>query len=361
VATENVAQAISGIRKKFPNMDSLNEVDVRSYIIDKILGALDWDLTEPGEVKKEYTVGKDKADYALNPHSPTAVFVEAKKPAENLEKHQGQLLRYCFQEAVDLAVLTNGRTWWLYLPRYDMAQGEKLHWTQKRFSEIDITSGGPKVIQTQFEKFLAKEKVSSGEAVEAAKGEIDERRAIAAARKEMAETWNTVLTVPSEGLIKLLTESTASLKDVKPNRRQALVKEFFQNHRAQFKVPDFGPPKQKPPTNRGKNGRPSLLIFQGMEYPVKTSKEALLRLCELMYADPHRPGSFDQIISVQGTKNLYFSRNPDDLAADSNFEPIGDSGIFAATAPLSAGGVKKRCQEVLRSVGYDPENCFRIE
>ena len=124
-------------------------------------------------MKKEYTVGKDKADYALNPDSPTAVFVEAKRPSVNLENHQSQLLKYCFQQAVNLAVLTNGRTWWLYLPKYEGPQGEGLHWSKRRFSEIDITSGGPTKIQKEFEKFLAKEKVSSGEAVDAGKGVID--------------------------------------------------------------------------------------------------------------------------------------------------------------------------------------------
>ncbi len=364
MATETVTQAISDIRKQFPDMDGLdNEEDVKLFVIERILEALDWNLRRRGEVKKEYRVGKDRADYALNPDLPTAVFIEVKKPAVHLENHERQLLNYCVQQAVNLAVLTNGRIWWLYLPEHKGPQGESLRWSQKRFSEIDITSGGPAKIAKEFEKFLSKERVSSGEAVESAKGEIEEREARAAVRKEMVETWNTVLTAPSEGLINLLTESTPSLRDVKPNNRQGLVKEFFQNHRAQFKVSHGGPPPPKPPTNGGirrQNGKPSSFTFKDTtDDSVRTWKEVLVKLCKLIYADPNRQGPFDQIMSVRGTKNLYFSRNRDDLS-DSAPESIGDSGVFAATTSLNADQVERRCRKVLKEFRY-PDDSFKIE
>ena len=135
MTTGNVAQAITGIRRKFPDMDGLkNEGDVKQYVIEKILQALGWDQTEPEEVKKEYPVGNEKVDYALNPDSQTTVFIEAKKSEEkNLAKHQKQLINYCLQDAVNLAVLTNGQTWWLYVPRYEGPQGEGLKWGEKMF------------------------------------------------------------------------------------------------------------------------------------------------------------------------------------------------------------------------------------
>ena len=356
MAAETIAQAISGIRRTFPNMDGLSEEDVKLWVIERILAALDWNSFDPGEMKKEYTVGKDKVDYALNPDSPTAVFVEAKKPAVTLDNHEHQLLKYCFQQAVNLAVLTNGRTWRLYLPQYQGPQGEGLHWSEKRFSEIDITSGGTAKIQKEFERFLTKGKVSSGGAVEAGKVVINIGINDTIVKKGMVETWNNVLTTPSEDLIKLFTESTAGVCGSKPTKQQ--VREFFQNHRVQFKVSGIGHSRPKPATNGvggGQNGKPSRFRFNDKPYLVGTWKEVLVKLCELIYVE--KQDEFDQVMNVRGTKTLYFSRNRDDLSKP---EPIGNSGIFAATAPLAALEVEKRCRRVLRAFDY-PKDCFEIE
>ena len=230
MATETVAQAITDIRKEFPNMRGVNnEEETKQFVIERILRALDWDQALPREVKKEYPVSKDnkdKVDYALNPNLLTMVFVEAKAPGVNFDnKPVQQLLKYCFQEAVNLAVLTDGRRWWLYLPDYKGPQGENLHWSKKRFSEIDIideTIDGerrPKKIPTEFERFLAKDKVSSGEAVEAGKSIIDDRMVQQIVENGMRDAWNNILTAPSQELIKLLTESTADQCGVKPSKK----------------------------------------------------------------------------------------------------------------------------------------------
>jgi predicted type IV restriction endonuclease len=348
MANETVAQAISDIRKTFPNMDGLdNEEDVKQFVIERILNSLGWNLFDPGEIKREFRVGADRPDYILNPGLPTAAFIEAKKVTVNLENHQRQLLNYCFQQAVNLAVLTNGRTWWLYLPRYEGRAEEGRHWSKKRFSEIDITSGGPAKVQREFERFLAKERVASGEAVESAKVKIDEGDSEEVVQKGMIDSWNNTVTTPSEDLIKLLTESTTGLCGVRPTKQK--VKEFFQNHRPRFKVSDFGPPQQKPPTNGGtrrQNGKPSF-TFNGTPGSARTWKLLLVEFCKLIYVE--KQDEFDQIMNVQGRKTMYFSRNPDDLSGP---EPIGDSGIFAATAPLSNLGVKQRCQMVSKEFGY---------
>ena len=45
-----------------------------------------------------------------------AVFLETKRPMEDLEKDENQLLEYSFADGVEIAVLTNGLLWWLYFP-----------------------------------------------------------------------------------------------------------------------------------------------------------------------------------------------------------------------------------------------------
>jgi predicted type IV restriction endonuclease len=76
MADETISQAISDIRKQFPNMDGLDsEEDVKLFVIERVLEALDWNLRQRREVRKEYPVGRGRADYALNPDLPTAAFI----------------------------------------------------------------------------------------------------------------------------------------------------------------------------------------------------------------------------------------------------------------------------------------------
>ena len=102
-----------------------------------------------------------------------------------------------------MAVLTNGRTWWLYLPNHGWRQGEGRQWSKMRFSEIDITKGKPSEIQKDLERFLTKEKVSSGEALEDAQSEIGKKFNEEIAKRGMVDAWNNIATTPSEDLTRL--------------------------------------------------------------------------------------------------------------------------------------------------------------
>ena len=95
---------------------SLDESATKQSVVLRLLSLCGWDPFDPAQVVSEYTVGNRRVDFALRPGSANAVFIEVKPPSESLENHQQQLLEHCFQEGVKLAALTNGRTWWLYLP-----------------------------------------------------------------------------------------------------------------------------------------------------------------------------------------------------------------------------------------------------
>ena len=90
--------------------------DARTWLYQQPLDIYRSITFDVSEVVPEHTVGNRRVDYALRPGSPNAVFIEVKRRGENLDRHQQQLLEYCFQEGVKLAALTNGLTWWLYLP-----------------------------------------------------------------------------------------------------------------------------------------------------------------------------------------------------------------------------------------------------
>ncbi len=353
---ETISQAIADVRRNL-DLGNLNENETRKFVVDRMLSALQWNLFSPSDMLPEYKVGPEKVDYALNPDTPGMAFLEIKKPGVILEgPPQQQLLKYCWDQNVQLGILTNGRLWWLFLPKYEGPPGGPgLRWTEKRFSQIDIKNGKPPELQKEFERFLSKEKVSSGEAVESAKTELTKIRDEVEAEKKIIETWNSIVATPSQHLTKLLIDSTFAQHGVKPKPPQ--VKEFFRQHRSRFKVSD------SPPPSRGTNDRPgqrsekpASFTFLDSTRPSRSWKQLLVDFCELVYLQ--HQDDFERIQHVRGRNKLHFSTDRVDLA-NYNPEPIGNSGIFAATAPMSSRDVKERCQMVLRQFGYR-EDDFKI-
>ena len=144
-----IAQAVEQINNTV-FLRSLDESATKQGVVLRLLSLCGWNQFDLSEVSPEYTVGNRRVDYALMPGSPNAVFIEVKRPSESLEGHQQQLLEYCFQEGVKLAALTNGRTWWLYLP---LQPGS---WKQRRFLTVDLESQEPDIVERRFMEYLSK-------------------------------------------------------------------------------------------------------------------------------------------------------------------------------------------------------------
>lgn len=107
---------------------SFDEAATKQAVILRILSLIGWNIFNIGEVIPEYLIaGKKKVDFSLCHSNTNKTFIEVKKIGEDLEKHQEQLLNYSFQAGVKLSVLTNGITWWFYLP---LQEGS---WEQRKF------------------------------------------------------------------------------------------------------------------------------------------------------------------------------------------------------------------------------------
>ncbi len=91
---------------------SQNEYRTRISLIDPILNALAWDVSDPGLVTVEYQAGNGRADYALlgSDGKPKA-FIEAKRLNEPLDSHQGQVFKYTWDQKVFYGGLTDGNRW----------------------------------------------------------------------------------------------------------------------------------------------------------------------------------------------------------------------------------------------------------
>ena len=121
------------------------EVHTRYAVIDPVITALGWDTADPKECHPEYPRYGDgepraRVDYALfaepdllaigNYEVAPNVIIEAKSVGVELGEHVEQLEGYA--EAAHrmrngVAVLTNGREWWLYdLDRRGSFHGKRL-------------------------------------------------------------------------------------------------------------------------------------------------------------------------------------------------------------------------------------------
>ena len=94
---------------------SANETRTRTQLIEPLLTALGWDVTDPASVTPEYNpTGRIRADYALrNPEGDVMMVLEAKNLGNQLDAHD-QMLVYAVGKGIKYAGLTDGDRWELY-------------------------------------------------------------------------------------------------------------------------------------------------------------------------------------------------------------------------------------------------------
>ncbi|MCK4358615.1 MAG: hypothetical protein KAW92_07700, partial [Candidatus Cloacimonetes bacterium] len=174
------------------------------------------------EVTPEYSVGTKRVDYSLRINNSNKVFIEVKKISEELENHQTQLLNYSFQEGVKLAVLTNGITWWFYLP---LNEGS---WEQRKFYSIDLLQQESENVADKFIDFLSKENVSSGQAITNAEAIYTSQKKKNIVQSTIKKAWNKIISEPDGLLVDLLNETTEKLCGYKATDEQ--IENFISKH-----------------------------------------------------------------------------------------------------------------------------------
>ena len=93
----------------------------RTSLIDPMLCALGWDVSDPSAVEIEPRTDDGWADYALlGSNGKPVIFVEAKKLAENVKSHAKQSVNYAVGEnlnrspKIQYCAVTNGDIWQVY-------------------------------------------------------------------------------------------------------------------------------------------------------------------------------------------------------------------------------------------------------
>ena len=197
-----------------------SEQATREMAVNPVIGALGWDTFNPDEVVREYSVLGGRVDYCLRGQMRNLVLIEVKRAGTDLSEHQEQLLRYAFDEGVPLAALTDGLVWWLYLP---MAGGS---WEQRRFFRTNLREQGSADATSAIHRFLNRDGLISGEALEEAKREFEGQERDRLVRVALQEAWRQVLGDPQGLLRDLLAETVNEISGHVPDRET--ITEFLQ-------------------------------------------------------------------------------------------------------------------------------------
>ncbi|MEA2062748.1 MAG: type I restriction enzyme HsdR N-terminal domain-containing protein, partial [Gemmatimonadota bacterium] len=235
MASQKLDTLINEIKKL--DLDELSETRIKQGVISRILNGLGWDTFNISEVIMEHSVGTMRVDYALHISNDKKVFIEAKSGSEKLENHQEQLLNYSFKEGVRLSILTNGETWWFYLPL------ESGNWEHRRFYSINIKGQSTEVISRKFIDFLAKEKVEDGTAIENAETALKSRKRKDTVSKTLPTAWERIITEPDELLVELLLDKTEEICGYRPDSKE--VQDFLKTISFEEKKKPHQPEKIK--------------------------------------------------------------------------------------------------------------------
>jgi len=335
----------------------VDEASVKAGVVLQIFQMLRWNPFDVSEVVPEYTAGGKRVDFALRVSSISKVFIEVKRPAEDLGPHQEQLLTYSFTEGVRLAVLTNGFTWWFYLP---LSEGS---WEQRRFYSLDLLEQEPADVAKRLEDFLSKDRVISGEAIISAEHVYKSKKTKAILRDSIPRAWNKILGDPDDLLVDLLIETTEKLCGFRPDITD--IEKFLKSVSTELQIehPDTSSLKRAVPRvtpvrqeatsiiSRSRDFNftgtkiKSFSLFGKAHYP-KTWQELLLSVATEMYR--RHPNNFDKCLSLRGSKMIYFSTNPNELSYP---KQIANTNFYAE-AKLNSNSIVRRSMELLALFGH---------
>ena len=328
--------------KSDKRLTSLGEAKVQQVIVLPILRRLGWDPDNDHEVHPQYPVADGWVDYALLIVNAPKVFIEVKRGGESLEKHQEQLLNYSFKQGVKLAALTNGETWWFYLPLHEGS------WEQRKFHAAEFDKQNAAEIAQIFINLLSKENVSSGKAIENAE-DLCKRYQIA---ESLPEAWDQLVKGKISNLLTTKTEELCGHRPSKTEVDQFLSKVRFSQITSHPSAPepDPAPRPDSRPSGPVTGKKPTEFTFNGSRYEVTSWKEMLIKLCEIIHS-AHK-NRFEEVLNLRGKTRPSFSRNNNDLVYPVQ---INGTEIFVETHG-NAKMVEKRAKDLIVNFGYDEDN-----
>ncbi|MDD9982801.1 MAG: hypothetical protein OXU81_15825 [Gammaproteobacteria bacterium] len=322
-----------------------SEQDTRERAVNPVIDALGWDTFDSREVAREYPVRGGKVDYCLRGAMDTYVLIEVKRAGTELSEHQEQLLRYAFAEGAPMAALTDGLAWWLYLPR---TRGS---WEQRRFARIDLREQGAADVASVLCRFLRREGLVGGTALDEARREFQSQERDRRVRDALQPAWERMIGDPQGRLRDLFAETVEHMSGYLPDRET--VTEFLQG------VSGTGSPAvssrtertaQRPPAKSFSLGRrasvpPAAFWLDDDRYPVTRWRKLWIRLCEQVAKESGQAFS-ERVAILRGRNRPYFSVSGTDLR---NPLPVPGAGLYVE-GHLNSRMIERIAREMLHAV-----------
>ena len=349
---DSIYQVLQDISKN-PLLGDLNETSMKQGVVLRVLDAAGWSAFDLSEVDPEFRVGTTKVDFALKTaQSPrmrsTAkpkALVEVKSLEESLEneRHSRRLMNNCAKAEVEMGVLTNGFDWMLFLWSPDRVSQESL------FCHVDIRQD-PENAAEELNKYLAKDKVSNGQAVRSAERSLRERNQDETMRTAIVEGWQQVVAGLDEGLVELIATAAEVKTGMRPENR--IVRRTLVEYRSELLA--SAATASSFSGSSGGRSRPAAFSFDSETIEVRSWPELLIKVCEIMHE--RHPHIFERILEIRGRSIPYFSRKQDEVHLP---RQIGDTGIYASCQ--GAGDlIERRTRRVVLLFDY-PDDSLIIE
>jgi hypothetical protein len=361
--------------KSNKKLSSFDEASTKQAVVLRLLSFLGWDIFNVEQVYPDYSANSSTVSYALRIKNTNKVFIEVKRVHSKLDSHQKALVNLASREGVNLAVLTNGITWWFYLISTNGS------WQRKWFYSIDLIKQKPETFVPNLVDLLTKTKVARGQSLKAAKSLFQKKRQKLAANF-LPEAWNQIISQPNKIFVELLSEQTEKLCRYKVDAKS--IQMFLDKHMDKWMVKNVAgtgaaPPsatmatdilelddelsstKSSPPTVTRKQDpvKPNQSFkdmsiqsfrFNGHKYQVRGWDEVLPNLGDF-FASSHTK-DFEKVLWITDDQKTCFSRYSDQLRIP---EKIKGTDIFVEMK-MTPDEVVKTAQKLLEEFGYSRDD-----
>ena len=355
--------------KSNKKLASFDEASTKQAVVLRLLSFLGWDIFNVEEVYPDYSVNSTNVSYALRIKTTNKVFIEVKRIHAKLDNHQKALVNLSSREDINMAVLTNGITWWFYLVSTNGS------WQRKWFYSIDLIKQKPDSFVPNLIDLISKTKVAKGQSLKAAKSLFQKKRQKLAANF-LPEAWNQIISQPNKIFVELLSEQTEKLCRYKVDAKS--IEKFLDKHMDKWLVKSVAgtgaaPPSatmatdildldeelssvkptanpKKEPVEIGQSFADKSIRsfrFNGNNYPVRAWDDVLPTLCE--YFASTNTKDFEKVLWISDDQKTCFSRYSDQLRIP---EKIKRTDIFVETK-MTPDEVVKTAKKLLVEFGYD--------
>jgi hypothetical protein len=215
--------------------------------------------------------------------------------------------------------LTDGKTWSFYVP------AEQGSYEDRRVYKLDLLERPPGEATETLIRYLGRERVADGKALETARQEYRSRNRRSQARAAIPEVWRELVGKGNEELVELLASNVEVKTGIRPDTDE--VAEFLaalgkpvivEASRSTISEQwSRAPERRTPQRAASETSRSGKLVLGGKVYSYANAKDAMvIILRELAKSDPTFLERCSQHPDAQGRKRRYIARTPEELYPD---------------------------------------------